>query len=167
MRTTNVNHGSNETSKYGNCVILCGSKGISLTCETTRAFSEQHVCFAKDTRVMRTLTDITSTMPKTKRLTLCELRNIAKELKNADFGVIQEVVVREVQKEKHVHFSPRVPLLVGMSLLLLAALARLSGVSGILRSRFPPIADPASIADRLLRFCCASNSGVRSEGHAA
>ncbi len=43
-------------------------------------------------------------MPKTKRLTVRELRNIAKELKNADLDVIQQVVVREVQKEQHVHF---------------------------------------------------------------
>ena len=64
-------------------------------------------------------------LPKTKRLTVRELRNIAKELKNINLGVVQEVVVREVQKEQHVHFSPRVPLL-GMSLLLLAALTRLS-----------------------------------------
>ena len=33
-----------------------------------------------------------------------ELRIIAKELKNADLDVVQQVVVREVQKEQHVHF---------------------------------------------------------------
>lgn len=33
-----------------------------------------------------------------------ELRSIAKELKNADLDVVQQVVVREVQKEQHVHF---------------------------------------------------------------
>ena len=43
-------------------------------------------------------------MPKMKRLTVRELRSIAKELKNADLDVVQQVVVREVQKEQHVHF---------------------------------------------------------------
>ena len=43
-------------------------------------------------------------MPKTKRLTVRELRSIAKELKNADLDVVQQVVIREVQKEQHVHF---------------------------------------------------------------
>ena len=59
-----------------------------------------------DTGIKRTLTDrdLMTKMPKTKRLTVCQLRNIAKELKNADLGVIQVVVVREVQKEKLVHF---------------------------------------------------------------
>lgn len=56
---------------------------------------------------MRTNADsalLSRTMPKTKRLTVRELRNIAKELKNADLDVVQQVVVREVQKEQHVHF---------------------------------------------------------------
>ena len=113
---------------------------------------------ANDMRVMCTLVDSMTTMLK--RLTVRELRNIAKELKNADLGVVQEVVVREVQKEQQVHFfrglyafhfglptnlklatcaaisegTPRVPLPVGMSLLLLATLGRLSGVPGILRT---------------------------------
>ena len=43
-------------------------------------------------------------MPKTKRLTVRELRSIAKELKTADLDVVQQVVIREVQKEQHVHF---------------------------------------------------------------
>ena len=33
-----------------------------------------------------------------------ELRSIAKELKNADLDVVQEVVVRKVEKEHHIHF---------------------------------------------------------------
>ena len=33
-----------------------------------------------------------------------ELRSIAKELKNADLDVVQQVVIREIQKEQHVHF---------------------------------------------------------------
>ena len=59
-----------------------------------------------DTGIKRTLTDrdLMTKMPKTKRLTVCQLRNIVKELKNADLDVIQEVVVREVQKEKLIHF---------------------------------------------------------------
>ena len=40
---------------------------------------------------------------KTKRLTIGELRSISKELKEADIDVIQEVVVREVQKEQHIY----------------------------------------------------------------
>ena len=42
-------------------------------------------------------------MPKTKRLTLRELRGIGNELKNADLSVTQEIVVREVQKEQHIY----------------------------------------------------------------
>ena len=42
-------------------------------------------------------------MPKTKRLTIRELRSIAKELKNVDLDAVQQIVVREVQKELHVH----------------------------------------------------------------
>ena len=57
-----VNTEPNETSMYGNCEILCGCKGISLTCATTRAFSERYACFANDTRIMRTLTDSTRTI---------------------------------------------------------------------------------------------------------
>ena len=40
-------------------------------------------------------------MPKRKRLTLSELRSIARELRKADIDVIQAVVVKEVQKERH------------------------------------------------------------------
>ena len=43
-------------------------------------------------------------MPKTKRLTVRELRSIANELKNANLDAVKQVVVREVQKEQHVHF---------------------------------------------------------------
>ena len=101
-------------------------------------------------RVIRTLADSTTTMPKTKRLTVRELRNsgLPTNLKLATCAAISEG-------------TPRVQLLVGMNLLPLAALAHLSGVSGILCSSFPPTADRASIVDRLLRFCCASISGVR------
>ena len=72
--------------------------------------------FANDTHVMRTLTDSTTTMPKTKRLTVRELRNIAKDLKNVDLGVskrseecqsrcrTKSCGERSVQKEQHVHF---------------------------------------------------------------
>ena len=136
---------------YGSYEILCGCKGISLTGTTTCAFSERYARFANDTRVMRTLTNSTTTMPKTKRLTVRELRNsrLPTNLKLATCAAISEG-------------TPRVLLLVGMSFLLLAALARLSRVSGILRSLFSPTADRASIVDRLLRFCCASISGVRS-----
>ena len=42
-------------------------------------------------------------MPKRKRLTLGELRSIAKELSKADLDVIQEVVVKEIQKEQHIY----------------------------------------------------------------
>ena len=140
-----VNHGPNETSMYGSfnlCEIL-GCKLISLTCATMRTFCKRYV--------MHTLTNSTTTLLETKRLIVRELRNsgLPTNLKLATCAAISEG-------------TPRVPLLVGMSLLLLAALARLSRVSGILRSRFPPTADRASIADRLLRFCCASISGLRS-----
>ena len=36
--------------------------------------------------------------------TVRELRSIAKELKNADLDVVQQVVMRELQKEQHVYF---------------------------------------------------------------
>ena len=90
---------------YGNCEIICGCKGISLTCATTRAFNERYACFANDTRFMRTLTDSTTTMPKTKRLTVRELRNTAKELKNADLCVVQEAVVRKCKRCNMFTFS--------------------------------------------------------------
>ena len=61
-----VNYEPNETSMYGSYEILCGCKGILLTCATTRPFSEPYARFANDTLVMRTLTDSTTTMPKTK-----------------------------------------------------------------------------------------------------
>ena len=57
----------------GNFVKLCKD----------RVFSEGYVCFANDTHAMRTLTNSRTTMPKTKILTVRELRNIEKELKNA------------------------------------------------------------------------------------
>ena len=109
------------------------------------------------------------TVLKKKRLTVRELRHIVKELKNAGvrfrglyafrFGLPTNLKLATCAAISE--GTPQVPLLVGMSLLLLAAQARLSGVSGILRNRFPPTADRASIADRLLRSCCASISGVR------
>ena len=120
------------------------------------------------------LTDSPTSMPKTKRLTVRELRNIAKELKNADLGVVQEVVLTKVQMEQHVHFfrglsafsfglptnlmlvtcaassegTPRVPLPARMSVLL-ATVTHLSGVSDILSNGFPPTVDQASIVHRL------------------
>ena len=43
---------------------------------------QQRACLANDVCVVRTLTDcdLTTTVPKTKRLTVCELRNVAKEI---------------------------------------------------------------------------------------
>ena len=61
-----VNYEPNETFMYGSYEIICGCKGISLTCATTRPFSEPYARFANDTLVMRTLTDSTTTKPKTK-----------------------------------------------------------------------------------------------------
>ena len=45
-------------------------------------------------------------MPKRKRLALSELRSIARELRKADIDVIQAVVVKEVQKERHIYVFP-------------------------------------------------------------
>ena len=42
-------------------------------------------------------------MPKTKRLTVREVKSIAKELKSADLDTVQQVVVKEVQKEQHIY----------------------------------------------------------------
>ena len=61
---------------------------------------QQRACLANDVCVVRTLTDcdLTTTVPKTKKLTIRELRNVVKELKNVDLSVVQEVVVRGVCK---------------------------------------------------------------------
>ena len=48
-------------------------------------------------------TDSMTMILKTKRLNLCELRNIVKDLTNVDLSVIQEIVVRDVRKEQHVY----------------------------------------------------------------
>ena len=45
-------------------------------------------------------------MPKRKRLTVREVKSIAKELKSADLDTVQ-VVVKEVQKEQHICDPPR------------------------------------------------------------
>ena len=88
-----------------------------------RAFSEQYTGFANNTLVIRTLTDSTTTMTNTKRLTIRELRNIAKELKNAGirFRGLYAFRFRLPTNLKLATYAviskgtPRVPLLVGMS----------------------------------------------------
>ena len=49
---------------------------------------------------------VTFDMPKRKRLALSELRSIARERRKADIDVIQAVVVKEVQKERHIYVFP-------------------------------------------------------------
>ena len=143
---------------------------------------QQCTHLANDTRIMRTLVDLTTTMSKTKRLTIRELRNSERAEKCRSQCRTRSCGERSVQKEQCVHFfrglhtfrfgpptdlklatcaaisegTPRVPLLVVMSFLLLATLARLSGVPGILCSRFPPTAGISGVWSTMT-YCTAGN----------